>query len=230
LAPQLVDVQMTDSEKEQFMALARCWANGEPDNARPTLASMCRFVDTMLAARVSHVQDSSLDQGSSLKPNPKTGEPHGSSLVEKSGGSAQQPATATAANGAIPQSASGSARGADVLVQSDSPQPVGAELTTGQRAEPTEEEFAQWFDACRGTAGLHWKSLADDNKELWRARFRAARAGVRPKLRELTDEEIRNITPRISVCMNIDDGVVRGNVAGVVAFARAVLAAAQGDK
>lgn len=93
--------------------------------------------------------------------------------------------------------------------------------------EPTEEEFAEW---CQ----VYWPLSEDGSADLDHGRqaFRAARAGVRPRLRELSEDEcIKCLSAAIVVRADRDDGIacVQAGI-DTSAFARAILQAAQEPK
>ena len=98
--------------------------------------------------------------------------------------------------------------------------------------EPTEEEFERWFNAAPYEAT--WRSVNDDLRVCWRARFRAARAGVRPRLREVTEDEMVALANAhlFVTSFHFENGDTRiaCTFSGTTEFARAILAAAQGEK
>jgi hypothetical protein len=134
---QPVGAGMTQQEAKQLLSLVDEHTAASAVERLDVVRRLGDAVNAMLTDRVHNtIQISSLDQGSSLKPNPKTVEPHGSSLVEKVEGTHSNPQGRPAANVAIPQSTSGSAMRRGNLVQGDStvPQkPFGAELTADER-------------------------------------------------------------------------------------------------
>lgn len=106
------------------------------------------------------------------------------------------------------------------------------QLNASAAPEPTEEQFAEWFSA--DGSPFRWRDLDEPTKQLWRRRFRAARAGLRPVLRELDGAEIRALASKHirlrSVTIAYGEGKnaeVSVTMDGSEPFASAILQAAQ---
>lgn len=106
----------------------------------------------------------------------------------------------------------------------------------GVAAEPTEEEFAEWADVAMGYNSTteflpRWRSLPEARRTCYEHAFRAARAGVRPRLRELSDNELGLAFAGAVEALQEELGL-KATVASLVLafsrpFARAIIAAAQ---
>jgi hypothetical protein len=101
-------------------------------------------------------------------------------------------------------------------------------------AEPTEEEFAEWADMAMGYNSVteylpRWRSLPEARRHCYELAFRAARAGVRVRLREVSSDEIESLAGATLRVGDIgwDQGNMTVTIQGTDSFARAILAAAQ---
>jgi hypothetical protein len=104
-------------------------------------------------------------------------------------------------------------------------------------AEPTEEEFAAWagmFTDWTDDDLERWTNMSEQAREVERNAFRAARAGVRVRLREVSDAELglafADATDGFQSALDDKATVASLVLAFSRPFARAIIAAAQGEK